>query len=261
MISYSNCAQYSLILMIAVSGRFLTEGTGDVGNVYSECGHPLFVHFWNQSFNTESDFKWVKESSTLVARYKNGSRAYGKFKSRVEIFPNGTLRFDITTKDDEGEYRFEAHNKDGKLQFSQDFKLHLLEKLSTPVLDITCDSEQGVTMSCRVQGGTPDTFYLNDQQLTEDNAVFSSDGKKATLKNSNSFFGNKTFFCKVENRISKSQTDPRELTCADSTEGHDYVKTLIIILAVVIGLIILWVWLIIFARRNLDNNCKIRSCE
>ncbi|XP_020390465.2 T-cell surface antigen CD2-like [Rhincodon typus] len=186
----------------------------------------------------ENDLRWLKGRLQIVARYRNGSKVYGKFMHRVEVFSNGTLKFNIITKDDEGDYKFEVHNKEGKLQCSQDFKLHLLEKLSTPVLNITCISERDVFMSCEVRGGIPFNFYLNDQKLTEDNAVFSSDGKKATLKNSTSLFGNKTFFCKVENPISKIQTAPRELTCTGSEEGHHYVQV-IIVLMVVLFLIIL----------------------
>ncbi|XP_078088797.1 T-cell surface antigen CD2-like [Mustelus asterias] len=238
MISYSTCAQCSFFLVIALSGHFLTGSNGSVENVYREFGRPLSVRFWNQSFTTESELKWVKGNSLLVAKYKNGTRVYGKFKRRVEILPNGTLRFNVVTKDDEGEYEFQVFNKDGRLQFSQDFKLHLLEKLSIPELSITCTSEQDVVLSCEVCGGTPGTFYLNDQQLTEANAVFSSDGKKATLKK-DSFFGNETVFCKVENQISKNQTAPMEFTCPDSTEGHYFMKIFFITLAVAIVLIIL----------------------
>ncbi|XP_043556846.1 hepatocyte cell adhesion molecule-like isoform X1 [Chiloscyllium plagiosum] len=239
MSSYSMSSQCSFFLLIAVSGWFLVETNENVEDVYSEPGSTVLVNVCNQSFNTENDFMWLKGSSQIVARYRNGSKVYGKFINRVEAFSNGTLKFNITTKDDEGEYKFEVHNNEGKLQCSRDFKLHLLEKLSTPVLNITCVSERDVFMSCEVRGGIPFNFYLNDQKLTEDNAVFSSDGKKATLKNSTSIFGNKTFFCKIENPVSKIQTAPRELTCAGTKEGHHYVQVIIVILVVVVGLIIL----------------------
>ncbi|XP_067849041.1 T-cell surface antigen CD2-like [Heptranchias perlo] len=248
MVSYGLCSQYCFLLLIVVSGRVLTESSDDAENVYSELGNSAFLHVRGQSSNTKHATKWFK-GNTTVARYKDGSKAYGDYQQKAEVFPNGTLTFNITTKADEGEYRVEIHNKEGKLQFAQHFKLHLLEKVSTPVMNITCVSEQDVFISCEVRGTTPVTFYLNEQQLTEVNAVFSYDGRKATLKNSISFSATKTFICKVENLISKSQTAPRHLNCAGSAEGHHYVQVIVIVLGV-IALIIIVGLVYCFCQKN-----------
>ncbi|XP_069748465.1 T-cell surface antigen CD2-like [Narcine bancroftii] len=249
---------FSFFLWMAISGWCLTESKEHAVNVYSELGNSVLLNVPDQHPNTYHEVKWFKRNA-IIARYRHSPKVYSNFLGRVDIFSNGTLRVDSTSIMDEGKYTVVIYRPNGTMQLTQQIHLHLFEKLSTPVIKITCDTKQKVFMSCEVRGAIPVSFYLNDQQLTEDNAVFSDEGRKATLKNFTLFSNIKTFFCKVENPISKNQSPPKELNCEGSMPGYIY---MIFIALGVIGLLIFV--RLFYCCITKTNNCHIkemRICE
>ncbi|XP_078265384.1 T-cell surface antigen CD2-like [Rhinoraja longicauda] len=251
-------SQLNLILLMAFSGWFLTGSDCRALDVYSELGKSILLNIMNQNSSSYHDVKWFKGNST-VAKYKSGPKLYGDFLRRVNIFPNGSLRVNSVSMIDEGIYHVDVYKTDGTVQLTKEFKLHLFEKLSTPVMSVECTTEHNMFVSCEVRGAVPVSFYLNEQRLTKDNAVFSDQGRKATLRNVTSFPSNKTFFCKVENPISKSQSVPSQLSCTGLMASYFY------IIFIVLGVIALIIFVrLLYCCVSQTHNCnmkKLRICE
>lgn len=251
-------SQFSLVLLMAFSGWFLTESDCRALDVYSELGKFLLLNITNQNSSSYHEVKWFKGNS-IVAKFKSGPKLYGHFLRRVNIFPNGSLRVNSVSTKDKGIYRVDVYKTDGTVQLTKEFKVYLFGKLSAPMMSVECATEHNMYVSCEVRGEAPVSFYLNEQRLTRDNAVFTDDDRKATLRNVTSFSNNKTFFCMAENPISRSQSVPRQLSCTGSMASYIY----IIFIALPVIALIIFVRLL-YCCVSRTNNCnmkKLRICE
>ncbi|XP_072118358.1 T-cell surface antigen CD2-like [Mobula birostris] len=213
--------QLNLFFLLAASGVFPTASNENAEIVYSELGKSAFLQSPDLISLKANEVRWNK-GNILVARYKNGSKAYGNFLGRVEVLLNGTLKFITTTSSDEATYSCEIFNEQGLKQDGCTFKLSLLEKVSDPVLNISCNSPEEINITCSVENGTKINITLHSDSLTE-----TVQGHHLERRFSFKKTGNKTYICIAKNKISEAQT-VKVNHCADNGTPNSYIKILLI---------------------------------
>ncbi|XP_078416632.1 T-cell surface antigen CD2-like [Cetorhinus maximus] len=244
MFCHQKCSlQFNIIFLLTTSGPFLTESSDTGENVYGELGKSVFLNVRDQNSNDYHEIKW-KKGDTVVARYKNNqSKTYGGNANRLEVSPNGTLTFKIGEKTDEGKYNFEIYNKDGKLLSTQEFKLHLLVRVSKPVLNLRCNSSEWVNITCKVENGTSFTLKLSGDSLNETGTDRYLNKMQHLEKT-----GSMKYVCAASNKISNAK-DSGVVDCSESkTQIMSFNK--IMILAGAAGLVTILIILVVYCIRR-----------
>nr|AGQ17916.1 T-cell surface antigen CD2 precursor [Ginglymostoma cirratum] len=244
MLCHRKCALYFVVIfLLDISGLFLAENKGKPIDVYGGIGKSVFLHVNHQSSKND-EIKWMK-GNTIIARYKDqASKSYATSKDGLKVYANGTLTFKIMDSTEGGTYEYEIYNGDGILTGRNSIKLHLLESVSKPVLDIKCNSRKEVNITCKVENGTNFTMILSGNSLNE-----MSNYQYLTAVQSLKETEGVKFFCNVSNKISEAGTS----SMINCTEPRSIKYYEIMILAGAITLATIVIILVIY--------CTLRCCK
>ncbi|XP_071018074.1 T-cell surface antigen CD2-like [Oncorhynchus clarkii lewisi] len=153
-----------------------------------------------------------KHNGNVIFRRKNGKFKPGKTE---DILEDGSLQLKGLVSANEGTYKAEVFNSDGKSIKEESFSLCMKEKVSKPSVKFTC-SDKDVTFTC---------FLTNTEGVTfkwRKNGEPLNGGKKTTL-----IIGLKqlkepdTFTCSAVNEVSAETSDIIKPTCKDVSKSGD----------------------------------------
>ncbi|MGH0118672.1 UNVERIFIED_CONTAM: hypothetical protein FKN15_027755 [Acipenser sinensis] len=239
-----NCAPH-LSLLICIYALSLSECNA-VHPVYAVMGGSVFLHMEKNHTLHYSDLMWRKDDQWLVRLKKSEVTFYGNYKSRAELFTNGTLRIDNTEQSDAGNYSAE-YFEDGKSNHEETHQLIITgmtgagwyiaigvilplmiisvavlycytrkqqqnaDPVSQPVLKYSCLPDGEVQFYCSVENGSDPVFQwsLNGNTLDGD-SVFHSVRKHVLVVYNDSG----SLVCSALNHVSKKQSDLVSFTCA-----------------------------------------------
>ncbi|XP_007894042.1 T-cell surface antigen CD2 isoform X1 [Callorhinchus milii] len=167
MASLEICApQFSLIVLLAIFVAGFTEGSDNNKEVYCQLGSPVFLDVSGEVPKEKPDIAW-KQGTKRVANFKRSvSSSYGEFKGRATVFGNGTLRLNPTSQTDGGEYNVEIFNE-GQSKLKHKIQLHLLERVSKPIIEHYCIHENGVNITCKVENANEVNLILDNRTFTQ----------------------------------------------------------------------------------------------
>ncbi|XP_051901297.1 carcinoembryonic antigen-related cell adhesion molecule 1-like [Pristis pectinata] len=195
---------------------------------------------------------WEKGSRAFLTCEMNRCKVYTRQKTRVQCFPDCSLKLSGLLGDDSGMYEAKLISANGGVE-TQIIYLDVLVPVSLPTITVRRDNSSihhSLTLTCNITGGSlPQYFWEKDAQQLPGSP-------RHTLINGNSSisihnFTNAdcgTYTCTVRNSISKHRSQ-RTLFGEDSLEcaTSGYLLTIIAAATCLVGLVLI---ILLFNKRT-----------
>ncbi|XP_070968287.1 T-cell surface antigen CD2-like [Oncorhynchus clarkii lewisi] len=200
----------TLPLAFLVLHGFISLSAEDSCEYYFQPGGDFIIPLKYTDLSSK-EITW-KHNDNVIFRRKNGKFKPGKTE---DILEDGSLQLKGLVLANEGTYKAEVFNIDGKSIKDQSFSLCMKEKVSKPSVKFTC-SDKEVTFTCFLTNTVGVTFKWrkNGEPL--------NGGKKTTL-----IIGLKqlkeldTFTCSAVNEVGEETSDIIKPTCKAVSKSID----------------------------------------
>ncbi|KAG7465198.1 hypothetical protein MATL_G00173750 [Megalops atlanticus] len=120
-------AERQNIASIAIISLFLVSVSGSEGavTVLATAGSTVILDLVNVTVSEHNDIKWTKGPIRIAQiKWQNKTNA----TQQIEILANGSLQLRNVQKQDNGFYKAEVYDKDGRLSLNKTFQLIVTEQ-------------------------------------------------------------------------------------------------------------------------------------
>ncbi|XP_072250112.1 uncharacterized protein [Leuresthes tenuis] len=202
MASVSTISVFLLCLSVIES-----KDSPEACNLYATKGETFVIHL-DKPKDSSDVLKWKFNDVTIFNRHR--------ISEKLKFDENGSLTLPSPNAADEGSYKYEVFGKDGQRKGFKDYRLCVLDPLTTPTLKKDCTKQQ-VQLTC---------------ETAQKNVVF------AWLQNNDVVPGEKgsslrrpinkehKFSCKVSNQFKSVTSNEVTGSCTSNPSGGSFPKEL-----------------------------------
>ncbi|XP_047431994.1 T-cell surface antigen CD2 [Mugil cephalus] len=190
------------LLVLSFCSCIASTGSQDPCNLYGTTGGTVSIPF-NLKDKVHS-LKWYKDNQAIVS--KRGDTV--NIGNSDVLHANGSLKLTNLNKSSSGVYRFEAHDKDGKvLSGGKPIRLCILDPVKKPTVSMKCMDKLEVQFTCNVVGKAHTTL-----EWFHDNKPLPKETGKTLTKPASEL--HKEVTCKVSNNADFKTSEPITQDCS-----------------------------------------------
>ncbi|XP_038854193.1 T-cell surface antigen CD2-like isoform X2 [Salvelinus namaycush] len=200
----------TLPLVFLVLHGFLSLSAADQCDYYFQPGTDFTIPLKYTDMSSK-EITW-KHNGNVIFKRKNGMFKPGKAE---DILDDGSLQLKGLALANEGTYKAEVFNSDGRSIKEQSFRLCMKEKVSKPSVKFTC-SAKDVTFTCTLTNTEGVTFKWSKNELPlngETKTTFIIDLKQLKERDN--------FTCSAFNEFSMEKSDTIKPTCKAVSKSGD----------------------------------------
>ncbi|XP_029612803.1 T-cell surface antigen CD2 [Salmo trutta] len=206
----NNTMACTLSLAFLVLHGFIALSAADSCFHYLQPGTDFTIPL-NYKELSSKEITW-KHNGNIIFKRKNGMFKPGKAE---DISNDGSLQLKDLKLADEGTYKAEVFNSDGKNILDRSFRLCMKEKVSKPSVKITC-SDKDVTLTCTLTNTEGVTF-----KWSQNGQPLNGETKTTLIIGLKQLKALDTFTCSAVNEVNEETSDIVKPTCNAVSKSGD----------------------------------------
>ncbi|XP_041852179.1 uncharacterized protein LOC121647086 [Melanotaenia boesemani] len=243
---------FGVILLLGLTVHAATNN--DTCDIYAAVGESLALPFVFKGLGNSHALKWT-HNNTIIFYRQQGKVTVGKSD---DISATGSLLLKKLQFASAGIYQAQALNPNGTSAAELAVRVCMMEKVAKPKLSYVCDlKKNAINLNCYVP--KPQGLVFS---WTLDKKTLQSETKQTLSVSLNQPKDEGSFFCSVENKVSKESSDAVRPTCKAPPEICFSPHTVVAVLAGGAGLIFLLLIIVIalcYCKRRNNTQMKFRD--